>query len=58
MMKVTLSQKRLQNTQVVVKMKPKSQINLRKLKTEQTLAPYSIGTTIRLNLVLEQDWHG
>ena len=57
-MKVKVSQKRLQNTQAVIKMKPKSQIKLRKLKTEQTLAPYRIGATLRLNLAPEQDWHG
>ena len=56
-MKVTLSQTRLQNTQEVVKMKPKSQIKIRKLKTEQTLAPYRIGVIVRLNLVPEQASH-
>ena len=49
-MKVIVSKKRLQNTQAVVKMKPKSQIKLRKLRTEQTLAPLSIGTTVKLKL--------
>ena len=49
-MKVTVSQTRLQNTQAVEEMKPKSQIKLRKLKTKKTLAPYSIGVTVRLKL--------
>ena len=49
-MKVTISQTRLQNTQAVKKMKPKPQIRLRKLKTKQTLAPFSIGVTVRLKL--------
>ena len=57
-MKVTVSQTRLQDTQAVVKMKPKSQIKIRKLKTEQTLAPYRIGAAVRLQLVLEQHWRG
>ena len=49
-MKVLVSQTRLQNTQAVEKMKPKSQIRIRMLKTEQTLAPFRIGTTVRLKL--------
>ena len=57
-MKVTVSQTMLQNTQAVVKMKTKSQIKLRKPKTEQTLAPYRIGATVKRNLAPEQDWHG
>ena len=56
-MKATVSQTRLQNTQAVVKMEPKSRIKLRKLKIEKTIAPYRIGMTVKLNLVPEQDWH-
>ena len=47
-MKVAVSQTRLQNTQAVKKMKPKPQIRLRNLKTKKTLAPFSIGATVRL----------
>ena len=49
-MKVAISQTRLQNTQAVEEMKPKSQIKLRKLRTEQTLAPHNIGMTVKLKL--------
>ena len=57
-MKVTVSQTRLQNTQAVEKKKPKPQIKLRKLKTKQTLTPFSIGATVRLKLAPGQDWRG
>ena len=49
-MEVTVSQTRLQNTQAVGKMRPKSQIKVRELKTKQTLALHSTGATVRLKL--------
>ena len=57
-MKVTVSQTRLQNTQAVEKMTPKPQTKLRKLKKKQTLAPYRIRATVRLQLAPKQDWRG
>ena len=49
-MEVTFSQTRLQDTQTVEKMKPKSEIRLRKVKIKQTLAVPSTGATVRLKL--------
>ena len=57
-MVVTVSQSRLQNTQAVEKSRPHTQIRLRKLRTEQTLVPHRIGTTVRLKLAPEANWRG
>ena len=55
-MKVTVSQTRLQNTQVVEKTRPNTLIKLRKLGTEKTLVPHRIGAAVRLKLAPEWDW--
>ena len=57
-MKVTASQTRLQNTHTVEKTRPNTLINLRKLRTEQTLVPHRIGVTVRLKLAPERNWRG
>ena len=49
-MKVRVNQTRLQNTQAVEEMKPKSQIKLRKLRTKKTLALHSTNANVRLKL--------
>ena len=40
------------------KVTPKPQTKLRKLKKKQTLAPYRISATVKLQLAPEQDWRG